>query len=92
LRNHQRVFDRSLNTLQDPVVQTTSVGYVRTPYDRQKLVDYMTKLVRQSINYGQTPLLGGDKVQQKENVVKSLRDIAFAPPKPTQVASSESNE
>jgi NAD(P)H-hydrate repair Nnr-like enzyme with NAD(P)H-hydrate epimerase domain len=57
------------------------VGYVRTPLDRQKLVDYMTTLVQQSIRYGQVATIEEDKEQRKQIVVDALRGIAFASPK-----------
>lgn len=59
IRNHQRVFDYPLNTLSYPVAQTSSMGYVRSPLDRQKIVDYMTKLVRDTIKFGQGVGNGG---------------------------------
>ncbi len=53
ISNHQRVLDRAVNTLDYPIAQNTTVGYVRSPLDRQKLVDYMTKLSSESIKFGQ---------------------------------------
>jgi hypothetical protein len=57
------------------------MGYVRSPLDRQKLVDYMTTLIQQSIRYGQAADMESDKKHRKEVVVDALRQIAFAPPK-----------
>lgn len=53
VRNHRRVFDRAINTLDYPVAQNTTVGFVRTGLDRQKIVDYMKTLVYDSIKFGQ---------------------------------------
>lgn len=54
---------------------------MRSPLDRQKLVDYMTTLVQQSIRYGQVASIEEDKEQRKQIVVNALREIAFASPK-----------
>lgn len=69
-----------LNTLQYPVCQTEVVGFVRSPLDRQKLVDWMSKLVSEAIKYGQTPMQKEDKEYRKKIVLDNMRAIAFAPP------------
>jgi hypothetical protein len=53
---------------------------VRSPLDRQKLVDFMSKEISESIKYGQMPLADEDKEVRKNIVLDSLRAIAFAPP------------
>lgn len=68
LRNNQRVFDYPLNTLSYPVAQGTEVGFVRSPLDRQKIVDYIDKEVRESIRYGQGPLIYQTREEQKNKV------------------------
>jgi len=77
IRNHPRLFGRSLNTLDYPVSQNTTVGFVRSGLDRQKLVDYMSSIIRESIKFGQVAYVEEDKVQRKNIVLQSLRDIAF---------------
>ena len=57
LKNHQRFFDWAANMLDYPIVQDTSIGYVRSPLDRQKLVDYMQSLVSDSVKYGQVRMV-----------------------------------
>ena len=42
-------------------MQETSVGYVRSPLDRQKLVDYMSQLVEDSVKYGQVQMMDEDQ-------------------------------
>jgi hypothetical protein len=54
IRNHQRVFDYPLNTLQYPVCQNTTIGYVRSLLDRQKIVDMVSNLNEETINFGQS--------------------------------------
>ena len=70
-------------------MQQTSVGYVRSPLDRQKLVDYMSQLVKDSIKYGQVQTMGDDPELRKKIVVDSLRQVAFAAPKNQPAASEE---
>ena len=78
IKNHRRVFERAVYTLDYPIAQNTSVGFVRSPLDRQKLVDYMTKLTNDSIRYGQVRLAAEDKNQRKQIILSNLRAIAFA--------------
>lgn len=78
IRNHRRVFERAANTLDYPVAQNTTVGFVRSALDRQKLVDYMTKLSSESIRFGQVVQATEDKDRRKEIIVDQLRQIAFA--------------
>ena len=66
-----------------PIVQDTSIGYVRSPLDRQKLVDYMQSLVSDSVKYGQVRMVDDNQEHRKNIVVESLRNIAFAAPKVT---------
>jgi hypothetical protein len=54
------------------------VGFVRSALDRQKLVDYMTKLSGESLRYGQVSMVAENKVERKEIIVNNLREIAFA--------------
>jgi hypothetical protein len=72
------VFDRAVNTLDYPIAQNTTVGFVRSALDRQKLVDYMTKLSTESVRFGQVALINEDKTQRKEIIVNALREVAFA--------------
>jgi hypothetical protein len=68
LRNHQRVFDYPLNTLSYPISQGSEVGFVRSPLDRQKIVDYIDKEIRESLKYGQGPLIYQTREEQKNKV------------------------
>jgi hypothetical protein len=53
---------------------------VRSPLDRQKLYDWMSGMVEQSIRYGQAPYSNTGPAK-KDSIVEDLRKIAFAPPK-----------
>jgi uncharacterized protein YigA (DUF484 family) len=78
IKNHRRVFERAVNTLDYPVAQNTTVGFVRSALDRQKLVDYMTKLSGESIRFGQVAQANECKEQRKGIILDQLRKIAFA--------------
>ena len=78
MRNHQRFFDKQYLTLDYPICQNTTVGFVRSPLDRHKLVDFMSRLVNESIKFGQAPLIYESKEAVKKRVVENLREIAFA--------------
>jgi len=78
VRAHQRVFDYPLNTLSYPVCQNISVGFVRSALDRQKLFDWMSGMVEQSVRYGQAPY-SSTGPSQKDSIAEDLRKIAFAP-------------
>ncbi len=78
ISNHRRIFERATNTLDYPVAQNTTIGFVRSALDRQKLVDYMTKLTGESLRYGQSIGAPENKAVRKEIVVNQLREIAFA--------------
>ena len=83
MRNHLRFFDWASNTLEYPICQNSAVGFVRSPLDRQKLVDYMSRLVQDSIKFGQVFFLAddqGSKQARQAQVVDHLRKVAFAPP------------
>ena len=88
-QNHTRFFEKAVNTLQYPVAQDSSVGYVRSPLDRQKLVDYMSKLVQDSIKYGQVQMIDEDQQERRKIVVENLRQIAFASPPKSAPADEE---
>lgn len=68
MRNHQRFFDYPLNTLSYPIAQGTEVGFVRSPLDRQKLVNYVDKEIRESIKYGQGTLIYQTREEQKKKL------------------------
>lgn len=78
ITNHRRVFERTTNTLDYPVAQNTTIGFVRSALDRQKLVDYMTKLTGESLRFGQAHGVPENRAQRKEIVINQLREIAFA--------------
>ena len=68
IRNHQRVFDYPLNTLQYPVCQNTTIGYVRSLLDRQKIVDLITSLKEDTINFGQSRIQFNPEERKKKVV------------------------
>lgn len=78
LKNHQRFFDYTLNTLTFPVAQHVAVGFVRSPVDRQKIYDWMTDLSQKAIKFGQVAYSDNSK-EAEERIAGELRKIAFAP-------------
>lgn len=78
IRNHQRVFDYPLNTLSYPIAQNISVGFVRSPVDRQKLYDWMSVQVDKSLKYGQVAYMPDDSTKRTESIADELRKVAFA--------------
>ena len=76
MKNHVRFFDYPLNTLSYPIAQTPTAGFVRSPVDRQKLYDWMTKLSYEAIKYDQVPYA---HTTTQEQIADELRKIAFAP-------------
>lgn len=65
------------------------MGYVRSPLDRQKMVDYMGKLVKDSVTYGQVQMMDEDKELRKKIVLDNLRQVAFAAPQKQASADEE---